>query len=62
MLGSNAEAKTFLSRNGKVIIRMRGLPFDAVAKDVVSEKKNNYLLTNALQKIYKIIEKSIFKT
>ena len=35
-LGSNNEAKTFLSRNGKIIIRMRGLPFDAGSKDVVS--------------------------
>ena len=35
-LGSNGEAKTFLSRNGKVIIRMRGLPFDSGAKEVVS--------------------------
>ena len=35
--GSNSEAKVFLSRNGKVIVRMRGLPFDATAKEVVSE-------------------------
>lgn len=33
--GSNSEAQSFLSRNGQVIVRMRGLPFDATAKDVV---------------------------
>ncbi len=37
-LGSNSEAQAFLQRNGQVIIRMRGLPFDATAKDVVSMK------------------------
>jgi hypothetical protein len=36
-LGSNSEAQAFLQRNGQVIIRMRGLPFDANAKDVVSQ-------------------------
>ena len=36
-LGSNSEAQAFLQRNGQVIIRMRGLPFDATAKDVVSK-------------------------
>jgi hypothetical protein len=35
--GSNAEAKDFLAKNGKVIVRMRGLPFNASAKDVVSQ-------------------------
>jgi len=35
-LGSNSEAQAFLQGNGQVIIRMRGLPFDATAKDVVS--------------------------
>jgi hypothetical protein len=35
-IGSNSEAQAFLQRNGQVIIRMRGLPFDATAKDVVS--------------------------
>lgn len=33
--GSNSEAQAFLQRNGQVIIRMRGLPFDATAKDVI---------------------------
>jgi epithelial splicing regulatory protein 1/2 len=36
LLGSNSEAQAFLQRDGQVIIRMRGLPFDATAKDVVS--------------------------
>ena len=35
-LGSNSEAQAFLQRDGQVIIRMRGLPFDATARDVVS--------------------------
>lgn len=34
--GSNSEAQAFLQRDGQIIIRMRGLPFDASAKDVVS--------------------------
>jgi hypothetical protein len=34
--GSNSEAQAFLQRDGQIIIRMRGLPFDANAKDVVS--------------------------
>jgi len=32
---SNSEAQTFLQRDGQVIIRMRGLPFDATSKDVI---------------------------
>ena len=35
-LGNNKEAQQFLSRGGQVIIRMRGLPYDASAKQVVS--------------------------
>ncbi|CAF5123275.1 unnamed protein product, partial [Rotaria sp. Silwood1] len=31
---SNSEAQAFLQRDGQIIIRMRGLPFDATAKDV----------------------------
>ena len=34
--GNNKEAQQFLSRGGQVIIRMRGLPYDASAKQVVS--------------------------
>ena len=34
--GSNKEAQEFLSRGGQVIIRMRGLPYDCTAKQVVS--------------------------
>ncbi|UJR28830.1 hypothetical protein I4U23_010054 [Adineta vaga] len=33
--GSNSEAQAFLQRDGQVIIRMRGLPFDATARDVI---------------------------
>lgn len=35
--GSNNEAQNFLSRSGQVIVRMRGLPYDCTAKQVVSE-------------------------
>lgn len=35
-LGNNKEAQQFLSRGGQVIIRMRGLPYDCSAKQVVS--------------------------
>jgi epithelial splicing regulatory protein 1/2 len=34
--GSNNEAHEFLSRGGQVIVRMRGLPYDCTAKQVVS--------------------------
>lgn len=34
--GSSCEAQAFLSRGAAVIIRMRGLPYDCVAKQVVS--------------------------
>jgi len=34
--GSNNEAQAFLSRGGQVIVRMRGLPYDCTAKQVVS--------------------------
>ncbi|XP_076343782.1 RNA-binding protein fusilli-like isoform X2 [Tachypleus tridentatus] len=33
--GSNNEAQTFLSRGGQVIVRMRGLPYDCTAKQVL---------------------------
>ena len=36
--GNNTEAQEFLSRGGQVIIRMRGLPYDCTAKQVVSQK------------------------
>ena len=36
-LGNNKEAQQFLSRGGQVIIRMRGLPYDATPKQVVSQ-------------------------
>ncbi|CAF4706037.1 unnamed protein product, partial [Rotaria socialis] len=31
---SNSEAHAFLQRDGQIIIRMRGLPFDATSRDV----------------------------
>ena len=34
--GTNNEAQTFLSRGGQVIVRMRGLPYDCTAQQVVS--------------------------
>jgi len=34
-LGNNKEAQQFLSRGGQVIIRMRGLPYDATPKQVI---------------------------
>lgn len=33
--GSNNEAQAFLSRGGQVIIRMRGLPYDCTARQVL---------------------------
>ena len=35
-IGNNKDAQQFLSRGGQVIIRMRGLPYDATPKQVVS--------------------------
>jgi epithelial splicing regulatory protein 1/2 len=42
--GSNNEAQNFLSRSGQVIVRMRGLPYDCTAKQVVSEFLNNLFI------------------
>jgi len=54
-LGSNSEAQAFLQRNGQVIIRMRGLPFDATAKDVVREnEKDTYKQTNELICLFRL--------
>eukprot|EP00091_Calanus_sinicus_P008962 TRINITY_DN21282_c0_g1_i1.p1 TRINITY_DN21282_c0_g1~~TRINITY_DN21282_c0_g1_i1.p1 ORF type:complete len:130 (+),score=19.39 TRINITY_DN21282_c0_g1_i1:450-839(+) len=33
--GNNSEAQEFLGRGGQVIIRMRGLPYDCSAKQVI---------------------------
>ena len=41
LAGNNLEAQKFLSRKAQVIIRMRGLPYDASSKQVVS-KMNFY--------------------
>lgn len=36
--GTSGEAHAFLSRGAQVIVRLRGLPYDCVAKQVVSMK------------------------
>lgn len=36
--GTSGEAHAFLSRGAQVIVRMRGLPYDCVAKQVVSPR------------------------
>lgn len=36
LAGNNNEAQAFLTRGAQVIIRMRGLPYDCTAKQVVS--------------------------
>lgn len=36
-LGNNNEAQQFLSKGGQVIVRMRGLPYDCTAQQVVSK-------------------------
>lgn len=34
--GNNNEAQAFLTKGAQVIVRMRGLPYDCTAKQVVS--------------------------
>ena len=41
-LGNNKEAQMFLSRGAQVIIRMRGLPYNASPKEVVSYFVDRY--------------------
>lgn len=41
--GNNNEAQAFLSRGGQVIVRMRGLPYDCTAQQVVSIAFNHFL-------------------
>ena len=41
--GNNNEAQAFLSRGGQVIVRMRGLPYDCTAQQVVSISVHNFL-------------------
>jgi epithelial splicing regulatory protein 1/2 len=36
--GNSSEAQAFLTKGAQVIVRMRGLPYDCTAKDVVSFK------------------------
>jgi len=38
LAGNSSEAQTFLTKGAQVIVRMRGLPYDCTAKDVVSVK------------------------
>lgn len=38
--GSSTEAHNFLTRGGQVIIRMRGLPYECTAEQVVSGVRN----------------------
>lgn len=38
VVGNNKEAQAFLARGGQVIIRMRGLPYDCTAQQVVSRR------------------------
>lgn len=43
-LGNNNEAQQFLSKGGQVIVRMRGLPYDCTAQQVVSCRWLNFNL------------------
>lgn len=36
--GNNNEAQAFLTKGAQAIVRMRGLPYDCTAKQVVSEQ------------------------
>lgn len=45
MTGGNNEAHTFLSRGGQAIVRMRGLPYDCTALQVVSVSSIQYFLS-----------------
>lgn len=46
--GTNNEAQTFLSRGGQVIVRMRGLPYDCTAQQVVSVMVSSTCLFSSL--------------
>ena len=52
LAGNNLEAQKFLSRKAQVIIRMRGLPYDASSKQVVSNVLlvSRYLLSYFVSK------------
>ena len=41
--GTSGEAHAFLSRGAQVIVRMRGLPYDCVAKQVVRKKCSQHI-------------------
>lgn len=42
--GTSGEAHAFLSRGAQVIVRMRGLPYDCVAKQVVHSNFNHFYM------------------
>lgn len=48
MTGGNNEAHTFLSRGGQAIVRMRGLPYDCTALQVVSVSSIQYFLSPSI--------------
>lgn len=48
--GTSGEAHAFLSRGAQVIVRMRGLPYDCVAKQVVS-----IIITKSVHFIHSIV-------
>lgn len=52
--GASTEAQAFLSRGATVIIRMRGLPYDCTAKQVVSRQ-----ISEALHSKNNVKEESI---
>lgn len=45
--GTSGEAHAFLSRGAQVIVRMRGLPYDCIAKQVVY---NYFIISNLIRK------------
>lgn len=54
--GASGEAHAFLSRGAQVIVRMRGLPYDCVAKQVVS----TLIIPLIFLDIFNIIEHHLF--
>ena len=45
--GNNNEAQQFLSRGGQVIVRMRGLPYDCTAQQVVSSSYAKHICSKS---------------
>lgn len=50
--GSSCEAQAFLSKGAAVIVRMRGLPYDCTAKQVVS----NYIFFHIIVSVFKLLK------